>query len=104
MDFDMIEGMSNEKIENMYDIYNNDILDNGGTRSAYCQCITGANFAFIGFGDRSYGGCALMNASITTYDACKAHCRSKGFEYLGHSTFCWCVTTGRESKFTECKR
>ena len=99
MDFDMIEGMSNEEIENMYDIYNNDILDYDGARSADCVCLTGSG-PYV-FGTKSRGGCGLQ---LAAYASCLRHCRSKGFTLDYFYALCYCASTGRSSYWSACKR
>ena len=99
MDFDMIEGMSNEEIENMYDIYNNDILDNDGARSAWCECYSSSGVVEFGYIYR--GGCFLQ---LTYSGLCYKHCIAKGFGWSWFYADCICLTTGRASTWSACAR
>ena len=106
MNFDVIEGLSEEELLNLYE---NGIVDGleDGTINAYCTCTIGyMHGAFFGIHDKSdsnntntYCGLQLTDAS-----RCGAWCSRHGFSYYYVNSGCTCRTYGRFHEWSTCSR
>ena len=97
MNFDAIEGLSDEEIQQLFE---QDVLDEPDTvRMGFCQCKTDLGYATFG-NSYSYGTCALQ---ILTQASCDALCRRHGFSYTHFTSPCFCTSKKSNSQWYSCR-
>ena len=104
MDFESIEGLSDEEVENIYgastsedDIY----IGN-------CCCFPGSKF--VDFGLHMWystfycteGGCGYCALQLTTQASCESWCKSHGFRLFGFDNSCYCRSSSSHSIWSSC--
>ena len=89
MDFDLIDGLSDEEVQSLYsDAIVDGVTD--GVHTGSCDCRTSSGYVF--FGDSAYGGCELLQSQgLYSQYACTRWCTRHGFSLTGFYPPCVCL-------------
>ena len=80
MDFEIIEGLTDEEI---MEFYESDVLNGDDKLSECCCCYSAHCYCFGG----GYAGIGYCDLRIIYHSACRSHCSSKGMGLFGDGTF-----------------